>query len=57
MQQRWRRSPEGALSRLLIVYLVTLHSILLLVHVLQPAREGGLSPLQSPAHQDRRKAR
>jgi hypothetical protein len=57
MEQRWTPSPESALSRLLIVYLLTLLSVLLLVHVLQPAREAGLSPSQSSVHQDRRKAR
>jgi hypothetical protein len=44
------------LSRFLTVYLLALLSVLLLVHVLQPEREGPGSSSRSPIHQERQKA-
>ena len=57
MRQRWQRTSEGELSWFLIVYLLTLLSVLLLVHVLQPEREASGTSSRSPVHQDRHKAR
>jgi len=56
MRQLWEPSPESELSPFLIVYLLTLLSVLLLVHLLQPEREGSGSSSRSPVHQDRQKA-
>jgi len=50
----WKPNPESELSWFLIVYLLTLLSVLLLVHLLQPEREGSGSSSRSPVHQDRR---
>lgn len=57
MWQRWKPDPENELSWFLIVYLLTLLGVLLLVHVLQPERQGSGSSSRSPVHQDRQKAR
>jgi hypothetical protein len=43
------------LSRFLVAYLLTLVSVLVLVHVLQPAREATVSPSRSPVHQERQR--
>jgi len=56
MRQGWKPNPEGDLSLFLIAYLLTLLSVLLLVHLLQPEREGLGSSSRSPVHQDRQKA-
>jgi len=55
MWQRWKPSPEGELSFFLIAYLLGLLGVLLLVHLLQPEREGSGSSSKSPVHQDRQK--
>ena len=44
------------LSRFLVAYLLTLVTVLVLVHVLQPVREAAFSPPRSPVHQERQKA-
>jgi hypothetical protein len=44
------------LSRFLIAYLMMLISVLLLVHALQPEREGPGTSSRSPVHQERHKA-
>lgn len=53
--QRWKPDPENELSWFLIVYLLTLLGLLLLVHLLQPEREGSGGSSRSPIHQDRQK--
>jgi len=55
--QRWKPNPESELSAFLIVYLLTLLGALLLVHLLQPARETSDSSSKSPVHQERQKAK
>jgi hypothetical protein len=57
MRQFWRPGPEGDLSWFLIAYLLMLLGVLLLVHVLQPEREGSVSSSRSPIHQERQQAR
>jgi hypothetical protein len=42
-----------ALSRFLIAYLTLILGVLMLVHVLQPVRDGAGSSSRSPVHQDR----
>jgi hypothetical protein len=41
------------LSRFLVAYLLTFLSVLILVHVLQPAREGPATSSRSPLHRER----
>ena len=55
--QRWKPDPENELSWFLIVYLLTLLGVLLLVHLLQPEREGPGSSSRSPIHQDRQNSK
>jgi hypothetical protein len=55
--QRDSRTGYGTgLSRFLIAYLLGLVGALLLVHLLQPDREGSGSSSHSPVHQERSKA-
>ena len=42
-----------ALSRFLVAYLTLILGVLMLMHVLQPARDGAASSSRSPVHQDR----
>lgn len=49
-------SAENELSLFLIAYLLALLGSLLLVHLLQPEREGSGSSSRSPTHQERLKA-
>jgi len=56
MPLRWKLAPENELSLFIIIYVLTLLSLLLLVHFLQPEREGTGSSSRSPIHQERQRA-
>jgi hypothetical protein len=45
--------PAGELPWFLFGYLLVLFGVLLLIHVLQPQRDGPLSSSRSPVHQER----
>lgn len=57
MRQHSNPNPGRELSWFLVAYLMTLLSVLLLVHVLQPEREGPGSSSRSPIHQERQQSR
>jgi hypothetical protein len=51
--RRWKPDPAAAVSFAGIVYVTGLVTVRLLVHVLQPDREGPGSSSWSPTHQER----
>jgi hypothetical protein len=57
MLHNWKTTTHHELSRFLISYLLALLGILLLVHVLQPEREGSATSSRSPVHQERQQSR
>jgi hypothetical protein len=57
MRHPWKSDPQHELSWFLIAYLSMLLSVLMLVHLLQPEREGPGSSSRSPVHQERQSAR
>jgi hypothetical protein len=56
MLHNWKATTHHELSSFLIVYLLMLLSVLILVHVLQPEREGAGSSSRSPVHKERQSA-
>ena len=56
MQKHTSTYGGHELSRFLIAYLMMILGVLMLVHVLQPEREGPGSSSRSPVHQERQKA-
>jgi hypothetical protein len=52
MWSRWRPDPETEVSFAGIVYVVGLVAVLLLIHLVQPEREGSGSSSRSPTHQE-----
>ena len=57
MQKHLTAHVGHGLSRFLIAYLLALLSVLMLVHALQPEREGAGSSSRSPVHQERQRQR
>jgi hypothetical protein len=53
MLQHSKTHVGHGLSRFLVIYLVALFGVLMLVHAMQPQREGPGSSSRSPVHQDR----
>jgi hypothetical protein len=52
MWGRWRPDPADGVSFVGIIYVVGLVVVLLLIHLLQPEREGSGSSSRSPIHQE-----
>jgi len=57
MRYHWQSDLQSDLSWLLIVYVLMLFSVLVLVHALQPEREGPSTSSRSPVHQERQHAK
>jgi hypothetical protein len=53
----WKATAQHELSWFLIAYLLVFLSILMLIHLIQPDREGPRSLARSPVHQEQHDAK